>query len=46
VPCCTDRLSLMAGTHGSVDLSLVLAEQLRLTTRPGWLSHPEVAATQ
>ena len=30
MPCCTDRLSLMAGTYGNVDLSLVPSEQLRL----------------
>ncbi len=30
MPCCTDHLSLMAGTYGSVRLSPVLTEQLRL----------------
>ena len=30
MPCCTDRLSLMAGTYGNVDLSSVPLEQLRL----------------
>ena len=29
VPCCTDRLSLMAGTYGNVDLSLVPSEKAR-----------------
>ena len=30
MPCCTDRLSLMAGTYGSVDRSSVLTEQLHV----------------
>ncbi len=32
MPCCTDRLSLMAGTYGSVTLFLVLTERNSVTT--------------
>ena len=38
MPCCTDRLSLMAGTYGSVGLGVVRKEKPRLATQaPGGL---------
>ena len=44
MPCCTDHLSLMAGTYGSVRLSLVLTEQLRLTLIGLKIYSPKVVA--
>ena len=41
MPCCTDRLSLMAGTYGSSCLSLVLTERLSLANSSPGAFDPE-----